>query len=311
MERARVAVCEQMFVDELKNPKEVSYAEWWDGCYPDGSETRFNGVFLQYVRWVFDHPRAWGSQIEFQAFARYWDVDVLLYMSGHATPDLYPGRPERRDNPREPILVLGFAERHWSWYQCNGANIPRFERLTPDQWFRGAGRPGARRPRRRRKGGFSREGWSDVQNGGNANCSGEGEAETNRMGSDDDEKVQSSWADRQAAAEASDDTFEVVRCVLCEEKIWGEPVTHEDGTLWHFGCDRQRGNSKEKGGNAGARVDDCVDAFLDDIEGRTRPAGKAEMWSETVQEERRTGRRDRCVWRENNQQGSVHDAERS
>ena len=117
----------------------VNYEDWWDGCYPDGREHRFDGCFLQYIEWVLDHSHVWGSQIELQAFARRWNVDVLLHMAGHATPDRYPGRPDRQDNPRAPILVLGFAERHWSWYRCDGADIPRFARLTLDQRFRGGG----------------------------------------------------------------------------------------------------------------------------------------------------------------------------
>ena len=95
MEQARLMVCEQMYNDYVADPREVNYEDWWDGCYPDGRERRFDGCFHQYVEWVLDHPRAWGSQIELQAFARRWNVDVLLYMAGHATPDLYPGRSDR------------------------------------------------------------------------------------------------------------------------------------------------------------------------------------------------------------------------
>ncbi len=60
-----------------------------------------------------------------------------------------------------------------------------------------------------------------------------------RTGSGDDGDAQPSRTFVQAAAEASDDTSEVVRCVLCKDEIRGEPVMHGDGTLWHFGCDRQ------------------------------------------------------------------------
>ena len=136
-------------------------------------------------------------------------------------------------------MVLGFAERHWSWYQCNGADIPRFSRLTLDQRVRGGGRHNAKRRQGRRNGDSPQDEWRNARNEVSANSGGMEEAEMDRTGSGDDGDAQPSRTFMQAVAEASDDTSEVVRCLLCKEEIRGEPVTHDDGTLWHFGCDRQ------------------------------------------------------------------------
>ena len=43
----------------------------------------------------------------------------------------------------------------------------------------------------------------------------------------------------EAAAEASDDVSDDPCCELCKDKILGQPVVHDDGTYWHFGCDQK------------------------------------------------------------------------